>query len=65
MNSLLEKARAGRTNALAVKASNLGRTISIYDTSEQFQSQRKIAPVAPIAFISRRAPQNSSSVWLH
>lgn len=61
MNSLLEKARTGRTNALAGKVSDLGDTPSTYNTGEQFQSQRQ---VSPIAFISRRTP-NSGSVWLH
>ena len=42
MNNLLEKARAGRTIALAAKTANLGETTSNYDSGEQFPSQRQI-----------------------
>jgi hypothetical protein len=61
MNNLLEKARAGRTSALASKAANLGTPRSDYDLNTQSKSQRQIDP---IAFISKRA-QNSGSAWLH
>jgi hypothetical protein len=61
MNNLLEKARAGRTIALAGKTANLGETTSDYDSGEQFRSQRQIEP---IPFISRRA-QTGGSAWLH
>ena len=61
MNNLLEKARAGRTSALAAKATNIGTPRSDYDTDEQFKSQRQIDP---IPFISKRA-QSNNSAWLH
>ncbi|MGJ8585864.1 MAG: hypothetical protein ACSHXD_17375 [Marinosulfonomonas sp.] len=61
MNNLLEKARSGRTNALAGLAANLGDASSEAGTGARFVTKRKIDMVP---FVSKRA-QTNNSAWLH
>ncbi len=63
MNNLLEKARTGRTNALAAITANMGETTSDFGASEQTGT---LPLIDPIPFISRRAQTpNSGATWLH
>lgn len=61
MNNLLEKARTGRTNALAGIAENLGDAKPEAVAGARFRTQRHVNLVP---FISTRA-QNNGSAWLH
>ncbi|MGR3662972.1 MAG: hypothetical protein ACU0CA_17595 [Paracoccaceae bacterium] len=63
MNNLLEKARSGRTNALAGITANMGHTAPDYGVSERTGT---LPQIDPIPFISKRAQTpNSSTTWLH
>lgn len=62
MDNLLEKARAGRTNALAGAT-----TTNPNETALKFEGIKKarVEPkIDPIPFISRRA-QTGGAAWLH
>lgn len=61
MNNLLEKARSGRTSALAGLAANLGDASSEADTGERNKLRRSVDLVP---FVSKRA-QDRSVAWLH
>ena len=60
MDNLLQKARAGRTNALAALTANLGDTSSPLGSGARF---RNTAPTSSVTFISKR-PSASATHWI-
>ena len=61
MTNLLNKARAGRTNALAGLSNNPGEEISGFGANIRFKTSYR---EGPIPFISKRA-QDQAASWIH
>ncbi|MFV2034950.1 MAG: hypothetical protein ACC631_07545 [Halocynthiibacter sp.] len=61
MTNLLEKARAGRTNALAALSANSGDATATMGTGARFRTSNRYDA---IPFISKRAPGEAAH-WIH
>jgi hypothetical protein len=61
MTNLMNKARTGRTNALAGLASTPGAGTEAFGNGIRFKTAYREGPVP---FISKRA-QNHASIWIH
>jgi len=61
MTNLMNKARTGRTNALAGLASNPATGLTEPGNSIRFKT---VYREGPVPFISKRA-QNHASIWIH